>query len=59
MEKITVGELKKRLADVHDDVDIVVRTDYYYEYATDAYYNDDYLHDSYRNVRGPVFIIEG
>lgn len=58
MGKITAGELKKRLADVDDDVDIMIRTDYYYEHATQAYYDGDYIHDAHRNVRGPVFIIE-
>jgi len=56
-ENITVGQLKELLKDVDDEVYVIVRTDYYYEYADSAYYNHEFSSD--RNMKGPGFIIEG
>ncbi len=55
--RISVGDLKKALEGISDDVLVIVRTNYYYEYADSAYYNPNFSED--RNMKGPGFIIEG
>jgi hypothetical protein len=55
--QISVGDLKKALEGIDDSVLVIVRTDYYYEYADSAYYNPNFSED--HNMRGPGFIIEG
>lgn len=55
-KQISVGDLKKALEGVDDDVLVVIRTDYYYEYADSAYYNPDFSADL--DMKGAAFIIE-
>jgi hypothetical protein len=58
-DRLTVADLKRFIADVPDDVIVIVRTDYYYEYADEPYYDEDFIKDYVRNTRFPALVIEG
>lgn len=58
-DRLTVADLKRFIADVPDDAIVVVRTDYYHEYADKPYYNEDFIMDHVRDIRFPALLIEG
>lgn len=58
-ERLTVADLKRLIADVPDDAVVIVRTDYYHEYADEPYYVEDFCMDYVKKTIFPALLIEG
>ncbi len=58
-KRFTVGDLKRFIEEVPDDAIVIVRTDYYHEYADEPYYVESFCMDSVRNTVFPALLIEG